>query len=378
MPLDKEAKGMLTEEKKLLELNERLAGLDEVEHRFAAVSEETHPHIPSASITWAQLGADQSAQHANARIDLKEIDSASFIPAFQSTYHEHPISLRELSRNHQQKILFTHDFISQNELRSTALYSEVFKPMGIEYQARLVLHQDRHTLEGLGVNRSSGPFSEKDRESLARLENALKPLYRWVKSEQRFGLAQDYLSSQQSGVLVCTRSGVIVDNPLGAAEGLLTTFFHDTPTVRTLPRPVRDWLPGLAEPFESSIVEGRQLVITSRPYQDEQLQLWLQSKQTLTVKEQIAFLRQQAKNQRGAELTPQQAKVLFWLSWGNTNEQIARKMKISTSMVKKHLTQAYQRFRSAGVVEPGYSSEAETRAFFTEEARKLSAAPEYR
>lgn len=98
--------------------------------------------------------------------------------------HEHPI-VRYVQRTGDPTPQRMSDVTTRSEFHRLGLYNELFKPARIEFQAAMTLRIPRRTVVGIGLNRSSRDFSDREREVLALLRAPLAAAFERAAHRRR-------------------------------------------------------------------------------------------------------------------------------------------------------------------------------------------------
>jgi DNA-binding CsgD family transcriptional regulator len=235
------------------------------------------------------------------------------------------------------------DFVSQEEFHRTELYERVYRPMGIEYQMAVGFPVPQPTVLGLAMNRELRDFSERDVLTLNTVRPHLVQGWRTVRDRRHMqallDASEDAIAGQGSGLIV------LWDPPQELAPGVLVTLH------RTFGRPSRSSpFPSRVERWleEQAAQSGGHGLELSRPLTAQRdgrrvILRYLPARGghpgAVVVTE-----RSGSSDRRGFEslgLTQREAEIVALVAAGSTNADIAARLGLATSTVKKHLENVY-------------------------------------
>jgi DNA-binding CsgD family transcriptional regulator len=244
------------------------------------------------------------------------------------------------------------DLVTEEEWHANPLYDGFYRPLGVEYQMSIGLVAPRPTAVAFAMNRGKRDFGERDRAVLNLLRPHLAQSWRNARDRSRTAAllmaSADALGSGGSGVIVLS------DPPHEVTEGALLDVyrFFGRPAVDSiLPFAVDKWIAAqraragadadaLLRPL-STTIGARRLVLRLLPGGGHRPD---------------AVLTQQADadhlEPRLAEvgLSPREAEVLALVGTGATNVEIAARLHVAPSTIKKHLDAIYRKLGVSGRV----------------------------
>jgi len=268
---------------------------------------------------------------------------------FERCMLQHPV-IAAFSRSDDGTPRKLSDFIGQRRFARTELYRDFYEPLELEHQ--LVCHWSvsAHRFIGIGLFRTQGDFSERDRAILGLLRPYLAVGQRACRAQAHARRTLETFertlgSSGQALVLLGDRNEV--DLLLGHADCLLSTYF-EPPGGALLPDELSRWvlaqrqrlngereLPPVPSVFAKDGPCGRvtvQFLPAQSPGQPDALLLSERSLEAVPG-ERLAAL----------GLTAREAQVLHHVAVGRTNEEIAQELFLSIRTVKKHLEHVYRK-----------------------------------
>ena len=242
-------------------------------------------------------------------------------PTYWQFRRDHPVcSYNE--RTSDWRTLRVADFMGRRQLRGSRLYSEWFKPRGVETEMAAGLEAPLWHTKVFLFLRASGDFSERDRATVEALRPLLARLYEAGLSRRRLGAALELIGDHDAagGAAIVILDGAgrpdFVSKParalfarLGAAPGRL-------PEAVEARLSARRWV-DLGDPIPMSW-GGTELVVH-------------RSGDALLFEERLPM----------PPLTAREREVLELVAGGRTNAQIAEELFISAGTVRRHLENVF-------------------------------------
>jgi len=294
--------------------------------------------VPSVDVSWNEVNVLE--QTARVIVNPKPVEYQHLVDAFVEYAEYNPI-VRHVQETGDTRTQILADFIRPAEFRSTPLYRDIFRLLGIETQMVLPLPAPRGVAVGFACNRDETGFSKRDRLVMDTLRPYLTHAYRTAQLREGSELMRKALSATGWSVALVNDSGDIAELTDGTTESLrevgvelvrgghipetLQPVFAAQvggyngrhPAVRSAPVPLSDAPHGPAGSVVPSPT-GPHLVLVQPDTEVETAAL--------------------------AELglTPRQIDVAVALAEGGTNQQIARRLGLAEGTVKKHLEAVYR------------------------------------
>ena len=265
-------------------------------------------------------------------------------PALEHFMHEHPL-IQCFNENPAATVLKLTDFHSQGEIRQTGLYREYFQPLGIEYQVAIGLESLPDLSVVLTLNRFHGDFKRFECDRLEEIYPHLREAYRHVmlqeKLRQRLADDAGVLDDLQIGICTVTHLGRIMDEMPFVRKALLATFEGHMGRADVLPPPLKDWLIATHRRFLSG--EAPQAINASGVFHSGKGTLTVRVLRMANVRGEITLLlRFQehfdpiARLHRDG-LTRREAEVLYRLTLGETDKEIAKQLGMRPNTARTHV-----------------------------------------
>jgi DNA-binding CsgD family transcriptional regulator len=163
----------MTPDDRLLELIGDTAGLLELAEFRVEVLAALRRAVPA---DWASLN-DIGAGAQRAVVITDPVAPADLVDAFVRYAHQDPIVARYGQTGDARPIRFS-DIVSTDELHALELYTEVYRPMGVEYQIAFTLPSVPGRVVGIALSRGDRDFSDDERDLLDRSRSFLIQAYR--------------------------------------------------------------------------------------------------------------------------------------------------------------------------------------------------------
>ena len=242
-------------------------------------------------------------------------DDGPDVKVYWRLRHEHPIChYHEVTGDF--RALKLSDFVTRRQLRSREIYSDWFRPWGVEHEMTVGLDAPLwHTKVFLFNRGGQSDFDERDRAVLDFLRPHLARLYRAAQDRRRADEALDLLTCTDRPVALLDRTGRI-DVATREARRLLHRYFGTTGG--RLPDDVLAW--------REQASAGESLTISS-------------GRDSLVVKAVGKALLME--EQRASQLTAREQEILDLVAEGRTNAAIAAALWISPGTVRRHLENTY-------------------------------------
>lgn len=302
-----------------------ITSLNEVEPAVGRFEYWEHPADSIATDSMNRLFAEHSARHP-------------LIAAFTETGDGSAFKISDIT--------------TVEEWHANPLYEGFYRPLGVEYQMSIALAAPRPTVIAFAMNRGARDFDERDRDVLNLVRPHLAQSWRYARDRARtaalLSATSDALDSAGSGVIL------LADPPHEVTRGTLLEvyrFFGRPAFDSILPGAVDRWIAAqrarsaggeeaLLRPL-SATIGSRRLVLRLLPGGGHRPDA------VLTQQSDAEHL-----EPRLAEvgLSPREAEVLALIGTGATNAQIAARLHVAPSTIKKHLDAIYRKLGVSGRV----------------------------
>ena len=271
-----------------------------------------------------------------------KLENEAAAAAFPRLVHQHPLAMFQ-QRTGDGSARRLSDFLDQDALHRLELYTEVFGPIGIEYQVAIGLPARRPLVIGIALGRADRDFDDDELAVLDTLRPHLIQTYRSLQLAAEYRAALDGLAgaleTEGRAVVVLTPDGE-VSAIHGPADKLFPTYFG-THGAGTLPAPLAHWASREAgaspEQLHLPLVvqrPGRRLVarLVRGPGNGPPV---------IVLDERR--VEPDASPLRELGLTSREAEALWWLTRGATTTEMAAGMGVAPATVKKHLERVYRK-----------------------------------
>ena len=238
---------------------------------------------------------------------------------------QHPMFRYANETGDGQALKFS-DFLTEAEYHRLELYRGFYRGVNAEDQFSIVVRSDGGVLIAVAFNRPHRDFTESDRAKLNLVRPHLVQAYANLEElaghvDEKNDL-QTALRESGHGLIAVDGTGTAAHATPGA-DACLGRYFPVTEPLRTLPRPILDWLE--RDPSTPFVAEARDSKLIVRNPRNSERRLLLLSEESH---------RHVAPSKR---LTARETEVLRWLSEGKSNAEIATILDIAAGTVKLHV-----------------------------------------
>jgi DNA-binding CsgD family transcriptional regulator len=285
--------------------------------------------VPSDFVAYSELeerGRRVVAYEACARgreIDASQPDQ-ELLPAFWQFLHEHPVCAYQARTGDLTAHKFS-DFVTRGQWHRLGIYAEYFRFYGVEERLVVGFPTPPSHSKVVALDRGGDrDFGERDRLVLNLLRPHLIALERAARERR---LAAALLLAPERAGLVVLHSSDQIDFATPAAARLLARYFGSV-VDGLLPEPVRAWLHHDSKRLNGNGVPALATAPLSLRRGDRRL-IIRRAGHTLLLDEEIATL------------TRREREIIDQLAEGRTNAEIAERLTLAPTTVRKHLENIY-------------------------------------
>ena len=193
---------MTSPEERLLELVGDVLGLLDLDEWREGVLDALARAVPTDYASINDVGESPEDIVSLARPDLP----ARFHAAFAAYAHENPLIQRLRATQDGRAYRFS-DVATREQLEATALYRELYAPLGVRHQIAFTLPATPGRIVGIALTRGGPDFSDEERDLLDRARPFLIQTYRNAAAHaQRAAPPAEPTAKQMTGGL--TRAGL--------------------------------------------------------------------------------------------------------------------------------------------------------------------------
>jgi DNA-binding CsgD family transcriptional regulator len=261
-------------------------------------------------------------------IDVPHIQSAEEdAPDLWEMLEEHPLCRYHRNSPDRGAVKLS-DFLTARQLRSSRYWEDWFAPWGVTDELEVGISPSNRFTRNFIFDRTSGTYTERDREVLNVLRPHLVALYDRARERRLASALAEAVDASSTAAVVGFSTGRLLEYATTAAGRLVREYFLQELGTR-LPAEVADWLDAPAD--ESS--DPRRPLLVDAP----------RGRLTVTlVADGTLLLREQPRDDSG-RLTDRENEILALVSEGATNAEIAERLWITPGTVRKHLEHVYDK-----------------------------------
>lgn len=240
------------------------------------------------------------------------------------------------------------DLIDRTELHRLPVYTELFRPLRLEYEMGIALSVGSASSVAVALYRTTRDFSERDRLMLNAVRPHLREAHEAARGLTRLARETDNRASART----TAREGVAIDRRgtvrrmSRRAHAWLSQSFGVRLSRSRLPETLRLWIRQQEDALSSVTQE---LPLPRRPLvlegTDARIIIRLLSgpDESYLVLERVEAAIRPASIEDRFALTGREAEVLAWVAQGKSNEEIAEIVRASPRTIHKHLERVYKK-----------------------------------
>ncbi len=250
--------------------------------------------------------------------------------AFGRNVEQHPIAVFYAASGGGPALTMS-DFLNDRAFRHTALYDELFRPVGGNFVLAAPLPVPAGIVVGFALVRSTSDFADRERRLLDLLMPHFAQAYTGALVRATVGGVGGAVDRGDAALVVLARDGSPLYLTQPAVDALGRALSWSPAPDLTLPGRLQDWLAGgTREPLVLSRRGSRLRIdrVGARP-----AALLLTETSTRPTSAALCSL----------GLSGRESEVLALVADGLTNAEIARELVISPRTVKKHLEGVYDK-----------------------------------
>jgi len=311
--------------------------------------------IPSEHSSFTDLNTQT---HGVLKIVCNSDDHTTVVKQLAPVFHEHSLDHPLMPHCLSGDVVKVTDFVSKARFKNTAIHTDYYRHLGTDTQISFALPISQTKLSLLTLSRNSSDFSERDRLLLTLLRSHLITAMRNITELDQIRLERDILQRgeriDQKGSVLFEPDGIVICVTAFASE-LLTKYFGLTVAAgENIPGEIGQWIRSESEYARlhadkpaagmSQSVDRKPFCIvrhdgclTARLAQDVltgDLMLFMSESSAPSV---------QLKKMEKFGLTLRETEVLYWLSKGKGNAEIAMLLHISKRTAEKHTERIFEK-----------------------------------
>ena len=266
---------------------------------------------------------------------------AALSPRFAALAHQHPVITRQMNKQ-DLSVRKISDFLSRESYHQLELYTDVYRPLRVEYQISAALETRRTQITAFALSRHSRDYSERDRAMLEHVRGQLLVALRNLRAAEQMcqTITDTVLAMDQHSLatLTVSREGQILGHTGAALE-----WIGPCPQGQ-LPSNVLNWSRRRLAPSGNLKLEDPPLLLIRA---DGELSIRVVPSSSRSGRMVLSLRRDPScawlKNSAALNLSPRQTEVACWISEGKTNADIATILGISPRTVHKHVEHILER-----------------------------------
>ena len=260
--------------------------------------------------------------------------------------HEQPI-VTAYKRTHDGRAYKISDFLTQRQFHSLTLYNEFYRRRMTEDLMAITFATPALMTIAISFSRSRRSFTERDRMVLNALRPHLVQAYHnavaFTRVQKEAAKLKQVLGEGNRGVIFLTSEGHVKLMTEQAWRWVHDYFENSSLPIARVPEALWEWIcqqrttlareddfPAPRIPLQVE-GKGKQLIVRLLTDQEGQLILLLEERRTLVSSALLAPL----------GLTKREGEILYWVTQGKTNKEIAQVLDLSPHTIRSRLEDLY-------------------------------------
>jgi DNA-binding CsgD family transcriptional regulator len=298
----------------------------------------------SAEITAFDFFTDQGVHTGKNWYDPPGVISDAEYEIFAHVAHEHPFSPDVFGKRRSDAIK-TADFLTTRKFHQTGIYNEFYKIYSVDHQLLVAFSDATNSIITCTYSRAKSDFSEEERLIVNLIAQHLKIAVRNAHIIERFYKTEMSLNSvletKSSGMIALNSDNQIVYESEFARRMLEKHFSAGKNVSGLLPESLSEWLNYEIGKFGKNALSPPQAFRVEN--KDETLEIHLMYNAetreiTLLIEEKS---KPSPKMLEHLNLTKRETEILFYISQGKANKDVAFLCNISSRTVQKHVENIY-------------------------------------
>jgi DNA-binding CsgD family transcriptional regulator len=260
-------------------------------------------------------------------VECGELEAGDDDADFWAIFEDHPLCGYRRPSIDPSAVKLS-DFLTARQLRSSRVWEDWFAHWGVTDELKLGISPSWRFARSFIFDRTTGTYTERDREVLNALRPHLVALYDRARERRLASALVEAVDASETSAIVGFSAGHKLEYATTAAGPLMREYFLEDLGTR-LPAPIADWL----DAQTSELPARRRPLLVDGPR--ARLAVSLAGGGTL-------LLREESRGGTG-RLTAREREILGLVSEGATNAEIAEKLWITPGTVRKHLEHVYDK-----------------------------------
>lgn len=255
--------------------------------------------------------------------------------------HEHPFIPMIFEQGFLPTLRLS-DLDKQQTIRKTALYHELYRPLGIEYQMCTALPLADHSFVVFAHSLSDRDYTDTEKQlcklAMPYIKNRLALVKQQMEIKQLETLLDNIGSISGKAIVLLTKVGEPVWLNAECAE--LFALYFEKKNQKRLPEKIRQWLE------DNNKANSKQSIKMEIKNNSSILSIRFIPSVTID-KEGVLLLEEQINSinilATRFDLSRRETEVLEWVAKGKNNSEIATVLDIRVGTIKKHLEKIYKK-----------------------------------